>query len=47
MARGFLTQSRKGAKAQRENQKLGKQKAEMLCRFASLRLGDFALKRLS
>jgi hypothetical protein len=34
------------AKAQRENQKLGKQKAEMLCRFAPLRLGGFALKDL-
>ena len=41
-----LTQRREGAEAQRAKQKLGKQKAEMLCRFASLRLGDFALKRL-
>jgi hypothetical protein len=30
------TQRRKDPKAQREKQKLGKQKAEMLCRFASL-----------
>jgi hypothetical protein len=35
------------AKAQREKRKLGKQKAEMLCRAVSLRLGDFALKNRS